>query len=283
MTRLVLSLPELAVPVGPESVAQSPTTRHFASSVLSQHLPDGLVEVADRLILIRCGRCSQSWRWVTLTQVLISGAAAVGVTVTALGMVLTPGPNMMYLMSRSITQGQVAGWISLAGTETGFVIYAVTANLGLAMVFVVVPWLYIGLKAAGAVYLVFLAWQVLRPGGRGPFETHALHWDSPARLFRMGLVTNVLNPKAMVMYLALIPQFVDPARGHVAQQGFVLSGIHIAVSTTVNAAIVLVAGAIGGFLAARPRWLAWQRRVSGALLGAVAALLARDVPHDIRR
>nr|WP_067680482.1 LysE family translocator [Nocardia miyunensis] len=213
---------------------------------------------------------------------VISGAAAIGVTVTALGMVLTPGPNMMYLVSRSIGQGRVAGWISLVGTEVGFVVYVMMANLGLAIVFVAVPWLYIGFKAAGAAYLAYLAWQALRPGGRGLFETREIPRDSAAKLFRMGLLTNLLNPKAVVMYLALIPQFIDPRRGHIVEQGFVLGGLHIAVSTTVNALIVLAAGAIAGFLAARPRWVVWQRRVTGTLLGTVAVLLAREVPARAR-
>ena len=137
-------------------------------------------------------------------------AAAVGMTVTALGMVLTPGPNMMYLVSRSISQGRIAGLISLAGTGIGFVVYMTMANVGLGVVFVAAPWLFIGFKAAGAAYLGYLAWQALKPGGRGLFETHELERDSSVNLFRMALVTNLLNPKAAIMYLALIPQFIDP-------------------------------------------------------------------------
>lgn len=86
------------------------------------------------------------------------------------------------------------------------------ANLGLAAVFVLVPWLFMGFKAVGAAYLGYLAWQALKPGGRGLFETQALQRDSVGRLFRMGLITNLLNPKAAIMYLALIPQFIDPVR-----------------------------------------------------------------------
>jgi len=162
-------------------------------------------------------------------------AAAVGMTVTALGMVLTPGPNMMYLVSRSVSQGRIAGLISLAGTGIGFVVYMTMANVGLAVVFVAVPWLFIGFKAAGAAYLAYLAWHALKPGGRGLFETHELKRDSSVRLFRMGLLTNLLNPKAAIMYLALIPQFIDPHRGHTAAQGFVLGGIQLTVSIAVNA------------------------------------------------
>ena len=212
----------------------------------------------------------------------VSGASVLGMGLTALAMVLTPGPNMIYLVSRSVSQGRSAGLISLAGTGVGFVIYMMMGNLGLAVVFVAVPWLFIGFKAAGVVYLVYLAWQALRPGGRGAFEVRDVPFDSPARLFRMGLVTNLLNPKAAIMYLTLIPQFIDPHRGHPTVQGLTLGSVQIAVSLTVNALIVIAAGAIATFLAQRPSWATMQRRITGTLLGAVALLLVRDVPARAR-
>jgi len=216
------------------------------------------------------------------SRMLISTGAALGMAVTALGMVLTPGPNMMYLVSRSISQGRTAGLISLIGTGVGFIVYMTMANVGLAVVFVAVPWLFIGFKAAGAAYLGYLAWQALKPGGRGLFETRELGRDSSAKLFQMGLITNLLNPKAAIMYLALIPQFIDPRRGHTVEQGFSLGAEQIAVSMTVNALIVIAAGAIAGFIRHRPSWASWQRRITGTLLGGVALLLAREVPARAR-
>jgi threonine/homoserine/homoserine lactone efflux protein len=213
---------------------------------------------------------------------LIGTAAAAGMALTALAMVLTPGPNMMYLVSRSISQGRRAGFVSLAGTCVGFLVYMTLANIGLAVVFVVVPWLYIGFKAVGAVYLGYLAWRALRPAGRGLFETRDLPRDPNWRLFRMGLLTNLLNPKAAIMYLALIPQFIEPARGHAVLQGFTLGTVQIAVSMTVNSLIILAAGSIAGFVRTRPTWASWQRRITGTMLGAVAVLLAREVPERAR-
>lgn len=213
---------------------------------------------------------------------LVSWGAAGGMALAALVMVLTPGPNMIYLVSRSIAQGRAAGLISLAGTGTGFLAYMTMANVGLAVVFVAVPWLYVGLKTAGVVYLAYLAWKTLRPGGAGVFEARALAPDSNWKLFRMGLVTNLLNPKAAVMYLALIPQFINPDAGHTAVQGLTLGSIQIAVSLTINALIMLGAGSIAGFIAARPAWTRWQRRITGSLLGMVALLLAREVPQAAR-
>ena len=213
---------------------------------------------------------------------IISSTAAAGMAATALGMVLTPGPNMMYLVSRSISQGRTAGLISLTGTATGFVVYMVMANFGLATVFVLVPALYIAFKAAGAAYIGYLAYRTLRPGGTGLFEPRHLARDSNWTLYRMGLITNLLNPKAAILYLALIPEFIHPAAGHVIAQGFALGSIQIGVSMTVNTMFILAAGSIATFLATRPQWTQWQRRLTGTLLGAIVVLLAREVPSRAR-
>jgi threonine/homoserine/homoserine lactone efflux protein len=207
---------------------------------------------------------------------VITVASILGVSAVALGMVLTPGPNMMYLVSRSITQGRRAGVVSLGGVALGFVVYLAAANLGLSVIFLAVPELYLTVKLTGAAYLGWLAWKALRPGGTSVFEPQQLAPDSPRRLFTMGLMTNLLNPKIAVMYLSLIPQFVHPAAGHVVVQGFVLGGIQIIVSLAVNLAIVLAAGTIALFLTQRPSWLRVQRYLMGTVLGVLAVKLAAD-------
>lgn len=207
---------------------------------------------------------------------MIGTNALLGVTVVSLGMVLTPGPNMMYLVSRSITQGRRAGAISLAGVAVGFLIYLTAANLGLSLVFLAVPQLYMAVKLAGAAYLAWLAWKALKPGGTSVFAHQELAPDSPRRLFSMGVLTNLLNPKVAIMYVSLIPQFIDPAAGHALLQGFVLGGVQISVSLGVNLAIVMAAGTIAVFLARRPAWLRAQRYVMGTVLGALAVKLATD-------
>ncbi|MGW7269814.1 LysE family translocator [Streptomyces sp. NPDC054864] len=207
---------------------------------------------------------------------MIGTNALLGVAVVSLGMVLTPGPNMMYLVSRSITQGRRAGTISLAGVAVGFVIYLTAANLGLSLVFLAVPQLYVAVKLAGAAYLGWLAWKALKPGGTSVFSHQELAPDSPRRLFSMGVLTNLLNPKVAIMYVSLIPQFIDPTAGHTLLQGFVLGGIQIAISLGVNLAIILAAGTIAVFLAHRPTWLRIQRYVMGTVLGALAIKLATD-------
>jgi threonine/homoserine/homoserine lactone efflux protein len=209
---------------------------------------------------------------------MVSGAAIVGMALVALGMVLIPGPNMIYLVSRSVSQGSRAGLVSLSGTFVGFVVYMAMANFGLAAVFIYVPILYTGVKLAGAAYLLYLAWKMLKPGGTSLFEPKQLPRDSRWKLFRMGLVTNLLNPKAAIMYLALIPQFVDRSAGNIVAQGFILGSVQITVSMIVNSIIVLLAGAISIFMRTRPGWLKWQRWITGSLLGIVGIKLAIDAP-----
>lgn len=168
--------------------------------------------------------------------------------------------------------------MSLAGTAVGFVVYMVMANLGLAAVFLVVPWLYIVLKFGGAAYLLWLAYRTLRPGEKSLFETSTLPRDSLGRLFQMGLITNLLNPKVAILYLALIPQFIDPTAGSVVAQGFQLGAIQIFVGVMVNGLIVLAAGSIAVFLQRKPAWLRWQKWVTGTVLGAIGVKLAFDAP-----
>ncbi|MFI5535849.1 LysE family translocator [Nocardia sp. NPDC051900] len=212
---------------------------------------------------------------------MIEMAAVAGVAVAALGMVLTPGPNMMYLVSRTVSQGRRAGLVSLAGVAAGFGVYLAAATVGITAVFAVVPGLYLAVKLAGAVYLGWLAWQALRPGGVSVFAPAALSADPIRRLFTMGLVTNLLNPKIAIMYMALIPQFVTPEHGKVWLQSLCLGTVQIAVALTVNGLIVLGAGGLATFLAARPLWLRTQRYLTGTMLGAIAALLATDRARPI--
>lgn len=194
----------------------------------------------------------------------------------ALGMVLTPGPNMVYLVSRSISQGRAAGLISLGGVALGFVFYMLCAAFGITAFVMAVPYAYDGLRFLGAVYLFYLAWQALRPGGRSVFQLRDLPKDSPRRLFAMGFLTNLLNPKIAVMYLSLLPQFIQPSHGSVLAQSLVLGTTQIAISVSVNAVIAVAAGSVAAFLGSRPTWLRVQRWLMGTVLAALALRLATE-------
>lgn len=194
----------------------------------------------------------------------------------ALGMVLTPGPNMIYLVSRSLSQGPRAGLISLGGVALGFVVYMLCAAFGITALVLAVPYAYDAIRFAGAAYLLWLAWQAIRPGGRSPFHVRELPRDRPRKLFAMGFFTNLLNPKVAVLYLSLLPQFIDPAAGSVLTQLLVLGSIQICISVSVNSIIALTAGSISQFLNGNPGWLKIQRWLMGTVLAGLAVRMATE-------
>jgi threonine/homoserine/homoserine lactone efflux protein len=204
------------------------------------------------------------------TQNLLTFAAL------ALGMVLTPGPNMIYLISRSISQGRTAGLVSLGGIALGFVAYMLCAAYGLTALIMAVPYAYDAIRIAGAAYLLWLAWLAIRPGGRSSFEVRDLPEDGPARLFSMGLFTALLNPKIAVMYLSLLPQFIDPAKGSVLGQAVVLGSVQIATSVAVNTVIIISAAFIASFLQRRPGFALVQRWLMGTVLAGLAVRMATE-------
>ena len=203
-------------------------------------------------------------------------ASLLGFALLSLGIVLTPGPNMIYVISRSLTQGPAAGIVSLGGVALGFVFYMLCAAFGITALLFAVPYAYDALRFAGAAYLLWLAWQALKPGGRSPFQVKKLKVDNPRKLFAMGLLTNLLNPKIAMLYLALLPQFIDPAAGSVLMQSITLGSIQIVISVGVNAMIAFAAGSIALFLGTRPVWLLIQRWLMGTALAGLAVRMAME-------
>ena len=194
----------------------------------------------------------------------------------ALGMALTPGPNMIYLISRSICQGRVAGLISLGGVALGFVVYMFCAAFGITALLLAVPFAYDTLRFGGALYLLYLAWQAVKPGGRSPFQVRDLPVDSPRKLFTMGFITNLLNPKIAVLYLSLLPQFIDPQYGSVLGQSLMFGVVQIVLSISVNSAVAMTAGSIAVFLARKPTWVVVQRWMMGTVLAGLAVRMGMD-------
>ena len=152
--------------------------------------------------------------------------------------------------------------------------------MGLSAVFIAVPVAYDVVRWAGAAYLLWLAWDSVRPlpggGAGGLFAPRRLPDATPARLFRMGLFTSILNPKVALFYLALFPQFVAPARGSVFTQSLVLGVVQIVIAVIGDTLFVLAAASVARWLAERPVWAAAQRWVLGGVFAAIAAKLALD-------
>lgn len=194
----------------------------------------------------------------------------------SLGMALTPGPNMIYLISRSISQGRTAGLVSLGGVALGFIFYMVCAAFGLTALMMAVPYAYDALRIAGVLYLLWMAWQSVRPGGRSPFQLKELPRHSPRKLFLMGFLTNLLNPKIAIVYLSLLPQFINPAHGSVLGQSLLLGMTQIVISVSINAMVAISAGTIALFLVRRPSFGVIQRWLMGGVLTGLAVKIASE-------
>lgn len=188
----------------------------------------------------------------------------------ALVLVLTPGPNMVYCVSRSLTQGPRAGLLSLAGVVAGFGVHLLATALGLSALLVAVPLAFDVLHIAGAAYLLWMAWQAVKPGGSAPFEARDLPHDGPRKLVLMGFLTSALNPKVAMFYVAFFPQFLHPERGQWLAQTFTLGALQIGISALVNALLVLFAARVARFLHRSAAWVRAQRYLMGTVLGVLA-------------
>jgi threonine/homoserine/homoserine lactone efflux protein len=189
---------------------------------------------------------------------------------------VTPGPNMVYVMSRSIAQGRAAGLISLAGVMLGYLCYMFGAAFGITTLFLSVPYAGSFLGAGGAFYLIYLAWLAVEPGGRSPLEVRDLPQQRPLRLFAMGATTSLLNPKLAMIFLSLLPQFIDYREGDVLRQSLVLGSSVIIAFASVNCVVAVCSGSMATFLSRRPRLLLVQRWVMGAVLFVLGTSMVVD-------
>jgi threonine/homoserine/homoserine lactone efflux protein len=190
-------------------------------------------------------------------------------------MELTPGPNMGWLAIVSLSQGRTAGLAAVAGITLGLTLWMVAAAFGLTEVVLVRPALYQAIRWAGVGFLLWLAWDAWRSTGDGadaaPIETRR------RALFRRGLIGNLLNPKAALLYVVLLPGFIRPAQGPLLAQALTLGSLHVVVSVIVHSIIVLTAARAGGALLTRAQgpgmraamalglvavavWTAWETR-----------------------
>jgi threonine/homoserine/homoserine lactone efflux protein len=194
----------------------------------------------------------------------------------SLGLAVTPGPNMLYLVSRSLAQGTAAGMISLAGCQAGSLAIMICAAAGITAALMAIPYAWDVLRLGGAAYLAFLAWQCVRPGGQPLFAPRALPREPAARLFGVGFATAALNPKVALFYMAVLPPFLDPERGSLLAQAMILGLTQIIVCTAWDAVLVRGAAGTAKFLSTKPFWMAVQRWVLGAALALLAVKLATE-------
>ncbi|UHO39478.1 LysE family translocator [Chryseobacterium capnotolerans] len=193
----------------------------------------------------------------------------------ALILAISPGPNMIYLISKSITQGKKSGFISLIGVICGFIFHIVMVSFGLTAVLLAVPFTYTVLKAAGTVYLLYLAYQAVKPKSKNIFEVdHSISHDSPKKLFTVGFLTNVLNPKVAVFYLSFFPQFIKPEYGSILSQSLELGVVQVLLSFSVNFLIVFTAAKVAVFFSNNPAWIKVQKWFMASVLVFLAVKMA---------
>ncbi len=200
-------------------------------------------------------------------------SAALAFAALAFLMALSPGPNLIYLASRSICQGRSAGFASLGGVCTGMFLYMLATAAGLSAIFKEVPTAYDAVRWVGAAYLLWLAYKVVTTRSSILAPT-ALHSEIRTRLYCRGLLTCLLNPKIVVTYGALLPQFVDPASGHVLGQTVVLGLIQIAAAASAHSLVILSASGVASVLAKHHAFARAQRYLLGSVLTALAVRLA---------
>ncbi len=196
--------------------------------------------------------------------------------VACLALTATPGPDMLLIMSRTVSQGRSAGFASLAGILVGTYCHALAAALGLSELFLLVPVAYDIVRYVGAAYLLYLAWQAFRAPAMGVGLSDSLPRYPVGRMFRQGLLTNLLNPKMALFVLALFPQFVHPEAGSVALQIMLFATLLNLIGLVVNGGVIMMAGRIGSKLARNNRF----RRTSQVFLGAVFTGLAARLAFE---
>jgi len=191
----------------------------------------------------------------------------------ALLIIATPGQDMLLVMSRAVTQGTGAGLATATGVSVGLLGHTLLATAGLGAILQVSAWLFVALKLAGAAWLVYLGIQMLSTRDKAPaVEGHPPR--SSARLFADGALSNLLNPKIAIFYFAFLPQFVTPESAAPTLAILVLGAAFALLTFIVKGPVALFAGALSGWLRARPSALAWMHRTSGAVLIALGLRLA---------
>jgi threonine/homoserine/homoserine lactone efflux protein len=190
----------------------------------------------------------------------------------SLALAITPGPGVIYIVTRSLSQGRAAGFASVAGIALGNAVNAAAAALGLAAVLATSALLYAALKYLGAAYLFYLAWQMLRrPDATTSNVAPAV--ARPMKVFRDGVIVAVLNPKTALFYAALLPQFVD-APADFTRQALMLGALFVVIAGISDSTYVLLSRGIARHMGSMTRGLKAGRYAAAAMYAALGLLAA---------
>jgi threonine/homoserine/homoserine lactone efflux protein len=168
--------------------------------------------------------------------------------ITTLVAMISPGPDMLFILGCGMRGGPRAGLLATAGVATSEVLHITLAAAGLSAFFAAAPTAFAALRIAGAVYLTYLGVQAIRRRGEERVETAGENGVSGRRAYLRGLLTNLVNPKMVTFTIAFLPQFIEPRLGRVWLQFVILGAVFIALEFLVDGTVGLLAGRIGDWL-----------------------------------
>ncbi|SCG45365.1 Threonine/homoserine/homoserine lactone efflux protein [Micromonospora echinaurantiaca] len=197
----------------------------------------------------------------------VSAATLAGYLAAIVVLMVTPGPDMMFVLANAARYGTRAGVVAALGVAAGEAVHVAAVVCGLAALVSASPVLFTAIRWAGAAYLIVLGVRALRGAG-GPVDAVTEQGGRASRAFLRGLVTNLLNPKMILFSVAFLPQFVDPAAGDVTAQLVLLGALFVAVQLAVDIALGAGAGRLAGRLADGR----WSRRINRICAVAFVAL-----------
>lgn len=208
---------------------------------------------------------------------LIPGTVSLAVFMAAaLALNISPGPDMLYVISRSLGQGRKAGVVSALGIGTGTLVHTFVASIGLSAILRSMPVAFDFIKYAGAVYLIYLGARMLvtRTNNKASTDSGPTGNESLRSVFRQGVTTNVLNPKVALFFLAFLPQFIDRSKGAIAPQMIFLGLLFDTSGTSVNIIVASIAGLVSSSLRKRSGFTRFQRLIPASILIALGLLVA---------
>jgi threonine/homoserine/homoserine lactone efflux protein len=192
---------------------------------------------------------------------------------SSLALLLVPGPAVLYIVTRSLSQGRAAGLASMAGVNAGALTHTLAAALGLSAILISSAVAFTAVKFLGAAYLIYLG--IRQFFTKGAFENIELKQDNLSRIFVQGYLVSIFNPKLALFFFAFLPQFVDVHRGSVTLQMFFLGLIFVSLAAISDGMYALLSSSLGRWLKRNPRFAARQKYVTGSVyvgLGLTAAL-----------
>ncbi len=198
--------------------------------------------------------------------------------VASLLLALTPGPDNIFVLTQSLVYGARAGFLITLGLCTGLLVHSSLVAVGVTAILLQFPTIFTSIRVAGALYLLFIAWQLLNT-----HPTAASNSANPAprlgQLYRRGILMNLSNPKVSLFFLAFLPQFIDPNRGKLAAQALLLGGWFIVAALLVFGSFALLAGALTTWLRSDNARRALNRIAALVLVGLATHLLLHPLLH----